>query len=147
MVCRGWHASARSDSHLQLSASLIRTDALAYRAIAHVQRLARPLLADDKQVQVKNKAWEIQKDMSASRLHETYKKLRMLGSHSSRRPLKTVKNGELTTTEAQRQQKWSEHFCSMAAGNLHWDPSSCSCSDEIVSISTIAVPVCCPLSS
>ena len=45
----------------------------------------------------------------------------MLGSRSSRRPLKTVKleNGELTTTEAQRQQRGQEHFCSVAAGKLY----------------------------
>ena len=43
VFCRGWHASARSDSNLQLWGSLARTEALAYRAIAHVQRLARPL--------------------------------------------------------------------------------------------------------
>ena len=51
VVCRGWHASARSVSNLQLWSSLLRTVALAHRAIAHVQRLARPLLADDKRVQ------------------------------------------------------------------------------------------------
>ena len=47
MDCRGWHASARSDSNLQLWSSLVRTEALAYRAIAHVQQLARPLFADE----------------------------------------------------------------------------------------------------
>ena len=85
---------------------LVRTEALAYRAIAHVQRLAGPLVADDKRVHFRNKAWEMQKDMTPGRLHETYQKLNMLGSHSSRRPLKTVKleKGELTTTEPQRQQ-------------------------------------------
>ena len=64
--------------------------------------------------------------MTAGRLHETFKKLRMLGSRSSRRHLKTVKleNGELTTTEAQRQQGWQEHFCSVAAGNLYPGPAS-----------------------
>ena len=89
--------------------SLVRTEALAYRAISHVRRLARPLFADDKRVYFKNKAWEIQQDMSG-RLHDTCKKLRALGSRSSRRPLKTVKleNGELTTTEAQRQQRWQD---------------------------------------
>ena len=73
-----------------------------------------------------NKAWEIQKDMTAGRLHETYKNLRMFGSRSSRRPLKTVKleNGELTMTEAQRQQRWQEHFCSVAAVKLYPDPAS-----------------------
>ena len=36
--------------HLQLWASLVRTEALASRAIAHVQRLVSPLSADDKRV-------------------------------------------------------------------------------------------------
>ena len=108
-------------------------------------------------------AWEIQKDVG--RLHETYKKLRMLGSRSSRRPLKTVKLeiGELTTTEAQRQQRCQEHFCCVAAGRLHLDPvflisfplvrdsrvynndyglfsSPYSCSDEIVTITKVCGP-------
>ena len=65
--------------------SLDRAEALAYRAISHVQRLARPLFADDKRVHFKNNAWEIQKDMSG-RLHDTCKKLGALGSRSSRRP-------------------------------------------------------------
>ena len=83
-----------------------------------------PLLADDKRVHFKNQSWEIQKDMVAGTA-ETYKKLRRLGSRSSRCPLKTVKleNGELTTTETQRQQRWQEHFCRVAAGKLHPDPA------------------------
>ena len=74
MVCRRWHASARSDYSLHLWSSLVRTEAVAYRAIARVQRMARPLLADDKRVHFKNKAWEIQKDMTAGRLYVTDKK-------------------------------------------------------------------------
>ena len=122
-VCRGWVASARSDSSLQLWSSLVRTEALAYRSIARVQRFARPLLTDDNRVRFKNLSWEIQNDMVAGRLHETFKKLRRLGSCSSRRHLKTVKfeNCELTTTETQRQQRWQEHFCRVAAGK-HPDP-------------------------
>ena len=48
-----------------------------------------------------------------------------LACRSSKRPLKTVKleSGELTTTEAQRQQRWQEHFCKVAAGKLHVDPA------------------------
>ena len=109
-VCRGWVASARSDSSLQLSSCFVRTEALTYRSIAHVQRLARPLFADDKRVHFKNQSWEIQKD------HETYKKLRMLGSRSSRCPLKTVKleNGELTATEPPRQ-KFLQSGCMQVA--------------------------------
>ena len=109
--CRGWLASARSVSNLQLWASLVRTEAIVHRAIAHVQRLARPRSADDRRVHFKNKAWEIQKDMTAGRLHETDQKGRLLGARS-KRSLKTaqLESGELTTTEAQRQQRWQLHF-------------------------------------
>ena len=157
--CRGWHASARSDSSLQLWSSPVRTEALVYRAIADVQRMARPLLADDKHVHSKNNAWEIQKDMVPGRLHETYKKLRMLGSLSSRRPLRTVKleNGEFTTTEAQRHA--SGTLLQSSCKQIACDPASltsflkvchasvrcqrprghcsspCSYSDEIVTVS------------
>ena len=50
----------------------------------------------------------------------------MPGARSSRRTKKSVKveNGEYATTEAQRQQRWQEHFSKVAAGKLNSDPAS-----------------------
>ena len=62
--------------------------------------------------------------MSAGRLHETYKKHRMLRSRSSKRPLKTVKleNGELTTTEAQRQPRWQKTLLQSGCRHIAFGP-------------------------
>ena len=55
---------------------MVRIEAVAHRAIAHVQQH----LANDKRVHFKIKAWEIQKDIAAGRLHETYIKVWLLAA-------------------------------------------------------------------
>ena len=92
--------------------SWLRIEPLAYRARALVQRPARPLVADDKRVHFKNKAWQIQKDMTACRLHETYKK-RSAAWRSIQAFLEDGQTRErsiTTTKEAQRKQRWQKHF-------------------------------------
>jgi len=101
--CRGWVASARSVSSLQLwsSRGTHRSPGIPFTVC---RRQTGAFVLGDPE---RHGCW-----------YASF-------PFSSRCPLKTVKleNGELTTTETQRQQRWQEHFCRVAAGKLHPDPA------------------------
>ena len=116
--CKGWLARARFSEVANHRRTCWRINASYWSACRRLQRCLRPLLWLDKQIYIEDRAHEAEVAARRGDSRAAFAIVRALGGSGASRTRAPVKqkNGELTTGEIERQERWLEHFADTFGG-------------------------------
>ncbi|CAK0788322.1 unnamed protein product, partial [Prorocentrum cordatum] len=114
----GWHSGARCGEDRRRLHVLRLTSTMAWRAAAAIRRMIKPVIAEDRRVFIEAKTLEARDAQARGDTRTTSAILRALGGRftTQQPPHVLRKDGTLTTSEGERQQRWLEHFTDVFHG-------------------------------
>jgi DNA-directed RNA polymerase subunit RPC12/RpoP len=141
-LVRGWHAAAKCVDMRKKWLALCRINACLWCACSRLQQLTRPMVQLDRQCFLEQRAVDAQRAAHNGDSQETFAIVRSLsgGQRSVANQPVMRKDGTLTSSDMERQERWQEHFAEVFGGTvLPMSSLQSANSDHVSSVSALKV--------